>query len=107
MRAKTYAAFLLFLFQFGYCISAEYHVDRKGQNLVKFISDAPLDNFEGTTDNVDGYIVWDGDNPVNNSEFHFEAELSTLDTGIGLRNRHMRENYLETDKYPWRNTRAK
>ncbi len=26
--------------------------------------------------------------------------LSGLDTGISLRNRHMREKYLETDKYP-------
>ena len=26
--------------------------------------------------------------------------LATLDTGIDLRNRHMREKYLETDKYP-------
>lgn len=27
-------------------------------------------------------------------------DLSTLDTGIGLRNRHMKEKYLETEKYP-------
>jgi polyisoprenoid-binding protein YceI len=26
--------------------------------------------------------------------------LANLDTGIGLRNRHMREKYLEVDKYP-------
>ena len=31
---------------------------------------------------------------------YFEVDLRTLDTGIGLRNRDMRENYLETDKYP-------
>ena len=27
-------------------------------------------------------------------------DLRTLDTGIGLRNRHLRENYLEVDKAP-------
>ena len=32
------------------------------------------------------------------SAFYFEVDLNSLDTGIGLRNRHMRENYLETDK---------
>jgi polyisoprenoid-binding protein YceI len=26
--------------------------------------------------------------------------LATVDTGIGLRNKHMKEKYLETDKYP-------
>jgi polyisoprenoid-binding protein YceI len=26
--------------------------------------------------------------------------LATLDTGIGLRNKHMREKYLQVDKYP-------
>ena len=28
------------------------------------------------------------------------VDLRTLDTGIGLRNRHLRENYLEVDKAP-------
>lgn len=28
------------------------------------------------------------------------VELDSLDTGIGLRNKHMRETYLETGKYP-------
>ena len=28
------------------------------------------------------------------------VDLRTLDTGIGLRNRHLRENYLEIDKAP-------
>jgi polyisoprenoid-binding protein YceI len=27
-------------------------------------------------------------------------DLNSLDTGIGLRNRHMKEKYLQTDKYP-------
>lgn len=31
---------------------------------------------------------------------HFRVDLSTLDTGIDLRNTHMREKYLEVDKFP-------
>ena len=100
MKPKINGAILFLLLYYGYGVPAEYHVDRKGENLVKFISDAPLEDFEGITDQIDGYILWEGDDPANNSEFHFEVDLSTLDTGIGLRNRHMRENYLETDKYP-------
>jgi polyisoprenoid-binding protein YceI len=30
----------------------------------------------------------------------FTVDLRTLDTGIGLRNEHLRENYLEVDKGP-------
>ncbi|MBK9304990.1 MAG: YceI family protein [bacterium] len=29
-----------------------------------------------------------------------DVDLAALDTGIGLRNRHMRENHLETDRFP-------
>lgn len=79
----------------------EFHVAKDQENLVKFISKAPLESFEGVTDKIDGYILWEGDDPVNRSEIYFEVELSTLDTGIGLRNRHMRDNYLETQKYPF------
>jgi polyisoprenoid-binding protein YceI len=28
-------------------------------------------------------------------------DLTTLDTGIDLRNQHMRDSYLETDEYPF------
>ncbi len=80
--------------------AGEYHVDKKQENEVKFISDAPLENFEGVTDHIDGYIYWEGDDITNSSAVYFEVDLNTLDTGIGLRNRHMRENYLETERYP-------
>lgn len=95
----------VFLFP-GPVSAAEYHVDRDKDNLVRFISDAPLEDFEGVTDRIDGFVVWKGDalnegDSLLESEFYFEVELNGLDTGIGLRNRHMRENYLETEKYPF------
>jgi polyisoprenoid-binding protein YceI len=82
-------------------IAGEYQVDKEQENLVKFISDAPMEDFEGVTDKIDGYIFWEGDDFLNKSEIYFEVDLNSLDTGIGLRNRHMRENYLETDKFPF------
>jgi polyisoprenoid-binding protein YceI len=78
----------------------EYHVNKSKSNLVKFISDAPLEDFEGVTNKIDGYIYWNADNLLSQSQLYFEVDLNSIDTGIGLRNRHMRENYLETDKYP-------
>ncbi len=87
----------------------ECRVDPKQKNVIKFLSDAPIEDFEGVTDKVDGYVKWDADGLekaleiekiAEKSEFYFEVDLDGLDTGIGLRNRHMRENYLETDKKP-------
>ena len=79
----------------------EYHVNTKAGNKVTFISDAPVEDFEGVTDNIDGYLTHGADGVTDDSKLYFEVDLRTLDTGIGLRNRHMRENYLHTDKYPY------
>lgn len=35
-----------------------------------------------------------------NGKVHFVVPIARLDTGIDLRNRHMREKYLEVGKYP-------
>ena len=35
------------------------------------------------------------------SEFYFEVPLGTLSTGIDMRDRHMRENYLHTGLHPF------
>lgn len=84
----------------------ELQVDREAENSVVFFSEAPLDDFEGVTDRIDGYVYWtdaaeSGTTSFENGEFHFEVALGALDTGIGLRNRDMREDYLETDVYPY------
>lgn len=60
-----------------------------------FISEAPLSTFEGESSNLNGLI-----DPAKNL-LDFYLDLNTLDTGIGLRDRHMRENYLETETYPF------
>jgi len=90
--------FILSITLFGQGI--EYHVDKSKSNEVKFISDAPVESFEGVTEKIDGYLYYEGDNITNESLVYFEVDLSTIDTGIGLRNRHMRDNYLETDQFP-------
>lgn len=92
---------LIILIGIAVIFAAEFHVDKEQENLVKFTSDAPVEKIVGVTDKIDGYILWQDDNFAQNSEFYFEVDLASIDTGIGLRNRHMRENYLETDKYPF------
>jgi len=84
----------------------ECQVDTTRARSVIFVSEAPIEDFEGVTDRIDGFIHWEGDVLVegedyDNSQLYFEVDLNSLDTGIGMRNRHMRDNYLETDKFPY------
>lgn len=85
----------------------ELQVDKSKDNLVKFISDAPLEDFEGVTKYIDGYVFWKENDTLATNEFYFEVDLTTIDTGIGLRNRHMRDNYLETDKHQYASYKGK
>ena len=80
--------------------AAEFQVDKTAGNRVRFTSQTTLDNFAGETNRIDGYILFAGSDSLAASEIHLEVELDQLDTGISLRNRHMRENALETDKFP-------
>ena len=77
----------------------EYHIDKSKENLVKFISDAPLEDIEGVTNSIDGYMYLISVDDLTDNQLYFEVDLTTIDTGIELRNRHMRDNYLETEKY--------
>ncbi len=99
MKRRIYFSFIIILF-FSFGNGEEWAVKKSSENLVKFISDAPIEDFEGVTNDIDGYIYWEGENLLHKSQLYFEVNLNTIDTGIGLRNRHMRENYLETDKFP-------
>lgn len=62
---------------------------------VTFLSKAPLNEFEGKSNVLNGLI------DLDKNLLDFFIDLNTLKTGIGLRDSHMRENYLETDKYPF------
>jgi polyisoprenoid-binding protein YceI len=69
-------------------------------NLVKFVSSATLESFEGKTSNVQGRVTLDPAELGSHLEIEVEVDLRSLDTGIELRNRHMRENHLETERFP-------
>jgi polyisoprenoid-binding protein YceI len=70
------------------------------KNLVVFTSKATLESFQGKTKQVSGTLSFDPANLGDSVTVHVEVDLASLDTGIPIRNRHMRENHLETDKYP-------
>ena len=83
----------------------EFDIDPHADNLVRFVSQTTVQGFDGRTSKIDGYVLL-GASPLaagsgEGSELYIEVDLASLDTGIGLRNRHMRDNYLEVKKYPY------
>lgn len=68
---------------------------RTESGKVIFLSQAPLSEFTGESKSLKGLIDFEK-NLVD-----FYLDLNTLNTGISLRDKHMRENYLETEKFPF------
>ncbi|HOX24384.1 MAG TPA: YceI family protein [Candidatus Krumholzibacteria bacterium] len=67
---------------------------------VVFTSKAPMESFDGKTQQVRGHVTCDPASLVGPVDLRIEVDLASLDTGIGMRNTHMRERHLQTDRYP-------
>jgi polyisoprenoid-binding protein YceI len=76
-----------------------YSIRNDGKNIAAFHLPDALEAIDGTTNDVTGTIAADVANPAAAS-VQIEVNLNTLDTGLALRNRHLRERYVETGKYP-------
>ena len=81
--------------------AGEWHVDRThGKNWVKFTSEIIGFSFDGKTEGIDGFIYdKNSDILAAGSDFFFEVNLTDLNTGIGKRDRDMRE-ILNTNRWP-------
>ncbi len=62
---------------------------------VAFISRAPLQEFRGVSPHLTGLVDF------STREVSFFIDLETLDSGNRRRDRDMRRNYLETQRYPF------
>jgi polyisoprenoid-binding protein YceI len=69
-------------------------------NLVVFESKTPLETFQGRTRQVQGRLALDPEALGDSIDVVVEVELASLDTGLEIRNRHMRDNHLHTDRFP-------
>ncbi len=84
----------------------EWHIDKKSDNVVTFTSEVVSLSFEGTTDKVDGYLYWEGPELFEGKpQVFFQIEVNGFDTGIGKRNRDLRE-VLATKKHPFTSYKA-
>lgn len=80
--------------------ATRYRIEPGEPNEVRFHSEAPVESFEGSTDQVRGWIEVDLADLSSGARWRVEVDMASLDTGIGLRNRHMRDNHLHTDEFP-------
>ena len=70
------------------------------KNVVQFVSEATLERIVGRTADIRGSVELNSSQLMATTEGKFTVDLRTIDTGIGLRNQHMRENHLDTDEFP-------
>ncbi|MFQ5738631.1 MAG: YceI family protein [Acidobacteriota bacterium] len=75
--------------------------DPLGRNTVYFLTTAPLEDIVGMTNEISGLVRVDPDN-LESDEIRavFEVKMSSLNTGIALRNADLREKYLHTNDFP-------
>ncbi len=74
-------------------VSAQVFATKQGS--IVFLSDAPLETIRGTSSDLNGKIDF------KQNLIDFYVDLATVTTGVRLRDEHMRENYLETSKFPF------
>ncbi|HEY9683378.1 MAG TPA: YceI family protein [Oculatellaceae cyanobacterium] len=70
-------------------------------DAIKFTSDAPVEVIVGHTNKISGNVTVLDDLSFDKTfTATFKVDLASIDTGIPLRNEHMRDNFLETKKFP-------
>ncbi|AXR64880.1 YceI family protein [Leptospira mayottensis] len=99
-RRLLYVIFLIFLFvQFSSVqelgsekkISEEWSVK---ETDIRFLSEAPQETIQGSLKKAEGRA------DLKSKTFFFQVDLNDLNVPNRLMNRHMHENYLETERFP-------
>ncbi|HXH38806.1 MAG TPA: YceI family protein [Thermoanaerobaculia bacterium] len=94
----TIAAVLLAAATTLHADSRSYTIAKGGNNVAEFHAEDTYDSFDGKTTDVIGTIVADPANP-SAASVQIAINVDALDTGNGLRNKEMRERYLETARF--------
>jgi len=98
---RYHTVFWMLFFSVVHAWTGEWQVNKEAENTVTFYSSTTLLDFSGTTSNIDGYIYWEGtDFFEGKNEFYFEVQPATFKTGLSKRDSDIREDVLETGKFP-------
>jgi polyisoprenoid-binding protein YceI len=98
LRRTSLASIVLLLATTLHADSRTYTIAKGGNNVAEFHAEDTYDSFDGKTSDVTGTIVADPANPAGSS-VQVIINIDSLDTGVSLRNKEMRERYLQTDKF--------
>jgi len=77
--------------------------DPNHRDHVEFTSDAPVELIKGSTPEIKGKVSFDDQfrfDAKHPFTIAFDVDLASIQTGIPLRDQHMRDNFLEAEKYP-------
>lgn len=74
---------------------AQAQVFETRTGYAEFESKASIESFKGISKNLAGQLS------IPDSTLDFYLDLNTIATGITLRDRQMRENFLETETFPF------
>lgn len=79
-----------------------FHIDDPmSRNSVTFKSTAPLEDIVGTSNEITGYIQFNPSHPENGGHGEFTVPVASLNTGIPLRDEHLRSaDWLNAGAYP-------
>ncbi len=69
-------------------------------SMVTFVSVAPLETFDGTTNQLSGLFSLEPGNLGAGVTGTLTVQMRDLTTGLGVRDNHMKKNHLQTDLYP-------
>jgi len=100
MRLRILALALLALLPAAGTRAAVFAVSPGKDSKVVFTSKAPTETFQGKTDRLQGTLTLDPAAMGDSISVHLEVDLASLSTGKKLRDEHMRDEHLETDKFP-------
>jgi polyisoprenoid-binding protein YceI len=79
--------------------SKTYDIKPRAASTAEFHAEDTYDSFDGKTNEVSGTIVADPGKPAAAS-VAISIDMGSLDTGVALRNKEMRDLYLQTSKFP-------
>lgn len=92
---------MFFICQTVNAVETTYSV-KKNNGSVKFfaIGNPSAIRINGTGTAPEGNLAIDSSDKASSIKGNFEFDLNSLNTGIEMRDSHMKENYLETGKFP-------
>ena len=93
-------ALLVTTLSMSVALAGHYEIQTGGKSEIIFKSKAPMEKFDGKTKQLSGSFDADLSNLSGPVFLVVEIDLASFDTGMKKRNKHMRENHLETEKYP-------